>query len=375
MQCAFVSSAQSNTTTSITYSYAGWNGNIFAAFKLNSPTAGLPVATVNPAFLSFGNQAVGTTSAPKAVTLSNIGNAALTIQDILATPGFAETNNCGSSLAAGSSCTISVTFTPTWVANYNGELRVTDNSGGSSSQNQSVSLTGNGVIAGGGGPAVVQVQNNIDVSGAAFTSFSVPITTNPGDLLVAFVRESSNGTDNFTVADSAGQTWLPITQYVNESSTGPRIGMFYMANSAAVSSVAVHYTTSGGVVKPGIMVMEISGAVGIGTQVSDGVRSSASGASTTTSQSGPLFTSNASDILIFATDTAANQVPNANTSGGWMAGPGYAIPNNKLTIGASGSNVRMAMQYAVVSSIQSGAKASMTYPNSAWNGNIFAAFE
>ena len=83
---------------------------------------------------------------------------------------------------------------------------------------------------------------------------------------------------------------------------------------------------------------------------------------------GSLSTTNANDILIFATDTAGNET-------GWTAGLGYAIPNNKVTIGASGSNVRMAMQYAVVSSGQTNTKTSMTYPNAAWNGNIFAAFK
>ncbi len=44
-------------------------------------------------------------------------------------------------------------------------------------------------------------------------------------------------------------------------------------------------------------------------------------------------------------------------------------------IGASGSNLRMAMQYAVVTSTQTNATTSMTYVNSNWNGNIFAAFK
>ena len=184
---------------------------------------------------------------------------------------------------------------------------------------------------------------------------------------MAFVRESSNGTDKFTVTDSAGQTWaLTPSGYKNESGTGPRIGMFYVANSAAVTSVTVHYTTSGGVVKPGIMVMEISGAATSG--VADGSATNASGASVTTSSSNSLSTTNANDILILATDTSGNE-------SGWTAGPGYAIPNNKLAVGASGSNVRMAMQYAVVSSTQSAVKTSMSYTNANWNGNIFAAFE
>jgi len=261
-----------------------------------------------------------------------------------------------------------VTFTPSAAGTESsGNVVVQDNAGA-----QAIGVSGNGIAVGSGGVAFVQVQNNLDTNASNLhTSFSLPITTNPGDLLVAFCRESSNGTDNFTVTDSAGESWTVV--YFNyESCTGPRIGMFYMANSAAVTSVTVRYITSGGVIKPGIMVMELSPASG--SPALDGAANGGA-TSTTISTSGSLTTFNANDILIFATDTAANQVPNANTSGGWMAGPGYAIPSNNLVIGASGSNQRMAMQFKIVSSTQSALKTSMTYANSAWNGNIFAAFK
>src|SRR5207249_9037037 len=95
---------------------------------------------------------------------------------------------------------------------------------------------------------------------------------------VAFVRESSNGTDNFTVTDSAGQTWTQTASgYKSESGTGPRIGMFYTANSTAVTSVTANFTTSGGVIKPGVMVMEISGAAS--SSVVDGSVNQIGGAS------------------------------------------------------------------------------------------------
>src|SRR5207249_3349017 len=205
-------------------------------------------------------------SAAQAVTLSNTGSAALSITSIAITGtnsgDFRQTNNCGSSLAAGSSCAINVTFTPAATGTRSATLTVTDNA---SNSPQTVSLTETGATGTGSGPAFVQVQNNIDVSGAAFTSFSVPITTNPGHLLVAFCRESSNGTDNFTVTDSAGQAWTQTASgYSNISGTGPRSGMFYVANSAALTSVTVNYTTPGGAIKPGIMVMEISGAASSG---------------------------------------------------------------------------------------------------------------
>src|SRR5439155_547392 len=167
--------------------------------------------SVSPASLAFGNQQVGTTSAPQAVTFSNTSNGTVSISSISITGtnrgDFAQTNTCPLSpatLAASTSCTINVTFTPTASGARSGTLSVADNAAGSP---QTASLSGTGVIPTGSGLAVVQVQNNIDSNAANFyASFPVNITTNPGHLLVAFVRESSNGTDNFTVTDSAGQT-------------------------------------------------------------------------------------------------------------------------------------------------------------------------
>src|SRR5437763_16263174 len=100
---------------------------------------------------------------------------------------------------------------------------------------------------------------------------------------------------------------------------------------AAVTSVTVHYTTPGGVIKPSIMVMEISGAALTG--VEDASVNNRSAASASIETSGSLSTTNASDILIFAGDAAGTETS-------WTAGPGYTIPNNKVMTGASGSNAR-----------------------------------
>src|SRR5262249_41190689 len=70
-----------------------------------------------PRSLSFGNQPLGTPSAAQAVTLTNAGAAAITLSAIQITGtnrgDFPETTTSGSSLNAGASCTIQVTFTPT----------------------------------------------------------------------------------------------------------------------------------------------------------------------------------------------------------------------------------------------------------------------
>jgi len=100
----------------------------------------------NPTSLAFGNQAVGTSSTPKPVTITNVapsGNLKITAVSITGTNSsdFTQTNNCPASLAPGASCTVNVTFTPTAIGSRSANVSVTDNGGGSP---QTVPLTGTG---------------------------------------------------------------------------------------------------------------------------------------------------------------------------------------------------------------------------------------
>src|SRR5439155_21622478 len=77
---------------------------------------GVASVTLSPTSLRFTSQNVGTTSAPQAVILSNSGSTALSISSIAITGAdsgdFAQTNNCNSSLAAGSQCTSNAILQP-----------------------------------------------------------------------------------------------------------------------------------------------------------------------------------------------------------------------------------------------------------------------
>ncbi len=101
---------------------------------------------LTPISLAFGSQNVGTTSAPQTATLSNVGTSALVINSVSITGtgsgSFAQTNDCGSSLAAGTSCTISVTFTPKSAGFFSPSLSVSYK--GTASP-QKVTLSGTGV--------------------------------------------------------------------------------------------------------------------------------------------------------------------------------------------------------------------------------------
>jgi hypothetical protein len=85
------------------------------------------------------------------VTLSNTGTGPLLISSIVATGDFAQTNGCGTSVAAGGSCWISVTFTPTVTGTRNGTVTITDNNNGLSGSQQAVPLTGTGLSDDGSG--------------------------------------------------------------------------------------------------------------------------------------------------------------------------------------------------------------------------------
>jgi beta-glucosidase len=77
--------------------------------------------------LTFAGQNVGTTSAAQSVTVTDTGTAAASIGSVAASGDFAQTNTCASSLAAGASCTISVTFAPTAAGTRTGAVTVTGN--------------------------------------------------------------------------------------------------------------------------------------------------------------------------------------------------------------------------------------------------------
>jgi hypothetical protein len=100
-------------------------------------------AALSPASLNFGSVPISTNSAAQPVTLTNVGSSTLSITAIGITgtnaAEFAQTHTCGSSLAAGKSCSISVTFNSAAVGTFTAALSVSDNSGGSP---QSVTLTG-----------------------------------------------------------------------------------------------------------------------------------------------------------------------------------------------------------------------------------------
>jgi hypothetical protein len=98
-----------------------------------------------PAALNFGSVVVGQSSSPMRIKLTNVGKSALSTTGISivgsASGDYSQKNTCGTSVAAGKSCTISVTFKPTTTGTRKASVSVGDNGGASP---QKVSLAGTG---------------------------------------------------------------------------------------------------------------------------------------------------------------------------------------------------------------------------------------
>jgi hypothetical protein len=102
----------------------------------------------------------------KLVSITNIGADTLNITLISAGGDFSDTTSCGTTLAAGASCQVAVTFTPAAVGTRTGTLTITDNAAGSP---HTVALTGAGQAAPASGGATPAGSYSVTVNGTAGT--------------------------------------------------------------------------------------------------------------------------------------------------------------------------------------------------------------
>jgi hypothetical protein len=102
-----------------------------------------PAVSLSAPTLIFPTQVLLTVSAAQTVTLTNTGLGLLDISAIQATGSFSQANDCGSTVSAGSRCTITVTFRPPTKGSSVGSVSITDSAARSP---QVVSLRGTGTF-------------------------------------------------------------------------------------------------------------------------------------------------------------------------------------------------------------------------------------
>ena len=263
----------SNLWTTGEYSAATSVGNNWGTVsaQLSLTSSATPVAAVSPPSINFGDQAVGSSSIPQTVTVSNTGSADLSVQSIESSDttvfslGGGTTSSCGTgsvsiTLTPGDSCTFTVTFQPASTGTFDATVTITDNA---SPTTQTVDLSGTGVttepiasvsptsisfgtykVGSSSAPQTVTVSNtsSADLSvysiessdttdfslGGSTTSScgtgSVSITLTPGDSCTFTVTFQPASTGTFDATVTITDNASPTTQTVTLTGTGTRKG-------------------------------------------------------------------------------------------------------------------------------------------------------
>ncbi len=178
-----------------------------------------PSVTLSTASITFTGQPVGTTSASKPVTLSNIGNGPLSITSIAVSANFSQTNNCAGSVAAGSHCTINVSFKPTATGTLTGKLTLTDDGKGVVGSTQTVTLSGTGLPA----IAVTLSPSSASVALSGTHLFTATISNASNTALSWYVNGVLNGSSAQGTLTGTGLTRTYTAPPVNVPGPNPAV--------------------------------------------------------------------------------------------------------------------------------------------------------
>jgi uncharacterized repeat protein (TIGR03803 family) len=237
---------------------SGSTGGTVFEIETSASVSTNPTVTLTPASLTFAGTAVGASTAAQVVTLKNSSaTATLTINSggITLTgtnPGsFTKTTTCGTSLAAGASCTISVVLKPATTGALSAKLSVADNATGSP---QTVSLTGTGLPA----PTVTLTPTSLTFASTAVgsstaaqvvtlknTSTTTALTINSGGITFtggdpgSFTKTTNCGT---TLAIGASCT---ISVAFKPAASGSLTASLSVADDATGSPQTVSLTGTG----------------------------------------------------------------------------------------------------------------------------------
>jgi hypothetical protein len=277
--------------------------------------------SVAPSSLAFPGTKVGTSAADQTVTLSNNGQQAAALAGISVTVGagqFGQSNNCGTSLPAGASCSIAVRYTPTSEGTHQGELDISSNK----MPVARVSLQGAGVVP----------KLTLSTTSVAFPQ------TNVGQTAAAVNFTVSNLTDTATTITGMG-----LVTGSDQFGQSNNCGTVLSAGASCTVSVQMTPTATGTISGAWSVVSSIGtytvSLSGQGTQPVASLSDSSTGTGTSTGTDAALTPSNAAVSDGFThyaitfldtevgTSSAVRNVKFSNKGDGPLAIQGISVAN------------------------------------------------
>jgi hypothetical protein len=205
----------------------------------------LPLPATRPSAISFSptslslSQNVGGTSAAQPIVVSNFGGSPLDVSNVTASGPFAATPNCPPTLTPGSTCTVSVTFTPPTTGPASGLLTFTDDSGNLGAT-QTLALSGVGTApAASVSPTSVSFLPQVVGSTSAVRSVTLQ-DTGTGPLTVASVAVTGPFSQTNTCTGSlAPNATCTVQVTFAPTTTGSATGALTVTDDAGTQSVAL----------------------------------------------------------------------------------------------------------------------------------------
>jgi hypothetical protein len=267
-----------------------------------------PPVTLSATSLVFTNPQLVGTATTQPVTLTNNTTAAITINSMTVTGAagdFTQANTCGTSIAAGGTCTITVTFNPTAVGTRTAQISISESA---DSVPLGISLTGTGIQ-----PQVSFSPTTVPVFPATTvgtTSAAQTVTlTNSGtsQLAISAISTTGNFSQTSTCVSSGGSGTLQpgaqcaIQVKFSPTAAGSLTGTLVIAHNAPGSPLTIGLS---GTALPG------TPAVGV---------------SATSLAFGSVYTGSSSTLSVTLTSTGTAAVAITGVS---VSGTGFSLASN-----------------------------------------------
>ena len=197
-----------------------------------------PTDTLSATSITFPATVVGHTAHAQTLTMTNSGDVALTAVSVQAQgAGFSATNTCGTSLAAHSSCTITVLYAPQTAGNSTGQLDVVD-----ATRTQAVSLSGYAEAPADDNLSPLSLQFAAQAVGSVSAAQVITLSNNVTNTLTGIAIQSSS--TQFPITTTCGTTLQPgnactISVTFAPLGTGAQAAVITVADASRTQTVPV----------------------------------------------------------------------------------------------------------------------------------------
>lgn len=246
-ESSYVTYASANTSVvsvdanAMVTAVAAGSGSVTATYtrgpislQISVPVKVPPPLTISPLAVNFGAQLVGTSSAPRTVTLTNASDISIHIQVVSTSGDFSQTNTCVSTspLAPGATCGIDVTFVPSIAGTRTGSVSILNDS---SQTTFVVTLTGTGTSD----FSISATPTTQTVTAGNSTSYTISVSPRggfTGAVALSVTGLPTKATANFSPASisaGSGSSTLTVT-----TSTQTPVGGFTLTITGRSGSLA-----------------------------------------------------------------------------------------------------------------------------------------